>query len=288
VSAKASWTAGRWLMLLLAVSVMLLTASLGAWQLRRAAYKTTLSEAIEKQKSQGAAVSIKEFAIKDIANKIILETIVHRPVAFKGKWLHDYTVFLDNRPMQIQGSQRVGFYVATPFQLQDTGELLWVQRGWVARDFQDRSKLPALPQDAGVVLLKGRMLEKISQAYAMNAPATPATPDASDAGKSAPGTKVTPGTPPTTLAPTSPLRIWQNLPSWQLPQAVLPVAVLQTESDVAQDPMVRSWPAADSGVAKHYGYAFQWFALSALVLILYVWFQLIAPRRKTHAAQPQD
>ena len=42
---------------------------------------------------------------------------------------------------------------------------------------------------------------------------------------------------------------------------------------------LRDWAAADTGVAKHYGYAFQWFALSALLSGLYVWFQLIAPRR---------
>ena len=36
---------------------------------------------------------------------------------------------------------------------------------------------------------------------------------------------------------------------------------------------------AAAGVHKHYGYAFQWFALSALILGLYVWFQLIRPRR---------
>jgi surfeit locus 1 family protein len=36
----------------------------------------------------------------------------------------------------------------------------------------------------------------------------------------------------------------------------------------------------DAGLQKNYGYAFQWFALCALILGLYVWFQLIQPRRK--------
>jgi surfeit locus 1 family protein len=31
-------------------------------------------------------------------------------------------------------------------------------------------------------------------------------------------------------------------------------------------------------VGKHHGYAFQWFALSALIAGLYVWFQLLRPR----------
>ena len=39
-----------------------------------------------------------------------------------------------------------------------------------------------------------------------------------------------------------------------------------------------------SGVEKHYGYAFQWWALRALIAILYVWFQFIAPRRQARRA----
>jgi surfeit locus 1 family protein len=34
-------------------------------------------------------------------------------------------------------------------------------------------------------------------------------------------------------------------------------------------------------VSKHQGYAFQWFALCALISGLYVWFQLIRPRRRS-------
>ena len=44
--------------------------------------------------------------------------------------------------------------------------------------------------------------------------------------------------------------------------------------------LLRDWPAPASGAEKNYGYAFQWWALSGLILILYVWFQFIAPRRR--------
>jgi surfeit locus 1 family protein len=40
-------------------------------------------------------------------------------------------------------------------------------------------------------------------------------------------------------------------------------------------------PAVD--VHKHYGYAVQWFSLTALITGLYVWFQLLRPRRRRHA-----
>jgi surfeit locus 1 family protein len=78
-------------------------------------------------------------------------------------------------------------------------------------------------------------------------------------------------------------------------KALLPMALLQTESEseingqsqgfVREDKLKRYWPAADTGVAKHYGYAFQWFALSALLVTLYVWFQIISPIRKSRKSE---
>jgi cytochrome oxidase assembly protein ShyY1 len=48
----------------------------------------------------------------------------------------------------------------------------------------------------------------------------------------------------------------------------------------ASEGLLRDWTQPGSGVETHYGYAFQWFALSALIAILYVWFQFVAPRRR--------
>jgi surfeit locus 1 family protein len=133
-----------------------------------------------------------------------------------------------------------------------------VQRGWTARDFQDRSRLPALQESNDQVNMQGRLVPQVSRAYEMNS-------SASD--------------PPSTGAS----RIWQNLPVVDFGSKVLlPMALLQTASN-EKDVLFREWPAADTGVAKHYGYAFQWFALSALILVLYVWFQLISPRSKRAA-----
>ena len=60
--------------------------------------------------------------------------------------------------------------------------------------------------------------------------------------------------------------------------ALHPLVVVQVDSaSTAGDGLLRQWarPAAD--VHKNYGYAAQWFALSALIAGLYVWFQLIRP-----------
>jgi surfeit locus 1 family protein len=60
-----------------------------------------------------------------------------------------------------------------------------------------------------------------------------------------------------------------------------PLSLQQHDSaGTAGDGLLRQWPRPAGGVQKHYGYAFQWFALSALMAGLYVWFQLLRPRRK--------
>ena len=58
-----------------------------------------------------------------------------------------------------------------------------------------------------------------------------------------------------------------------------PVSVQQNDSAAtAGDALLRQWPHPAVDVHKHYGYAFQWFAMSALMAGLYVWFQLVRPR----------
>ena len=47
------------------------------------------------------------------------------------------------------------------------------------------------------------------------------------------------------------------------------------------DGLLRDWTPPATGLQKHHGYAFQWFALSALTIALYVWFQLLRPRRRS-------
>jgi len=60
--------------------------------------------------------------------------------------------------------------------------------------------------------------------------------------------------------------------------ALLPLSVLQSDSpSTIGDGLLRQWALPVLDVQMHYGYAFQWFALCALMAGLYVWFQLIRP-----------
>lgn len=172
-------------------------------------------------------------------------TLTHRRVELTGRWSAPHTVYLDNRQM----FGRPGFYVVTPLLLSD-GRALLVQRGWQPRDLRDRTRLAEVPTPAGDVRVGGRIAPPPARLFEF---------DAAEAG-----------------------RIRQNLDLGAFARetglGLLPLSVLQTVP--ANDGLQRTWPVPDSGVAKHYGYAFQWFGLSALVVFLYVWFQFIQPRRR--------
>jgi surfeit locus 1 family protein len=285
-----------WLALTAALA-MAATAALGVWQLQRAAFKESLASQIDNRSKLPAIDNFAQLARGRQAMEpnpvnaasagagdaaALVQALVHRSVNLQGLWLHQHTVFLDNRYM----GGRPGFIVATPLQVAGSTQVVWVQRGWVARDPQDRTRLPSLPATAEPVTVQGRVVAEVSRVYALG--------EAKEAAAAAPTTQTAPPSANATQAATAPSsapgaarasRIWQNLPAVDFGPStqLLPVAVLQTaaaEPQSAPDGLQRDWTPLDSGVAKHYGYAFQWFALCGLIMVLYAWFQFIAPRRR--------
>ena len=67
---------------------------------------------------------------------------------------------------------------------------------------------------------------------------------------------------------------------------LLEASLLQTGA--ASEGLLRDWAAPNLGVETHYGYAFQWFSLCALVMGLYFWFQVILPYRAFLRARQGD
>ena len=242
---RRTWA--RVLVLLAVLAGMGLTASLGRWQLSRAAQKEAMTQA------RSAQAALPELDGRTLAQTSlgggVPEGLLYRRLALQGEWLGEHTVYLDNRQMH----GRPGFYVLTPLRLQGTDTVVMVQRGWVPRQFQDRTALPAIDTSAGEVTVHGRLLPWPSKVY--------------DFGEVEDGS------------------IRQNLifDDYRL-QTRLPLPMLSIQqTDPDDQGLQRAWPEVASGVEKHYGYAFQWFGLSALMALLYVWFQIVQPRRKQHA-----
>ncbi|MDP1691960.1 MAG: SURF1 family protein [Burkholderiaceae bacterium] len=237
----------RWLVAVAALAISLLTARLGLWQLDRAARKLAEQAAIEARARLPVIDQLASLA--DSADAAPAQH--HRLLRLAGRWSAAHTVYLDNRPM----NGRPGFHAVTPLLLAD-GSALLVQRGWLPRDFQDRSRVADVPTPDGDVSVSGRIAPPPTRLYEFSA---------GEGG-----------------------RIRQNLDlaafARETGLRLRPLSLLLAESPAsAGDGLQRDWPAPSAGMAKNRGYAVQWFALSALILVLYVWFQLVQPYRRRNA-----
>ena len=245
------------------VITILLTASLGQWQLRRADEKQHAQTQLLASQQLPAWQS-SDWPCDTRAGKSLP---VQRPAQMTGTWLTERTIWLDNRTQQ----GRTGFEAVTPLRLHAPGSacdgsLLLVQRGWVPRDARDRQRVPDLPTASGQVTVPGRVALTLSRVYQLGNEAQPA-----------------PMRGPVTAAAQPLIRQNADVAFWQawLGQPPLPGALLQVqaEPDSPATTLSRQWPAPDLGRDKHLAYAAQWFALSALAAGLTLWFQLIRPRR---------
>lgn len=220
------------------------TARLGVWQLDRAAQKEALQQALDTRMQ---LPPVPAAMLADTAEAAAEQH--YRRIAVRGHWIPTATVFLDNRQMDA----RQGFFVVTPLRLSEAPGVVLVQRGWAPRDLLDRTKLPQLPEEPGEVTVMGHIAPPPGRLYDFAGAAS------------------------------GPIR--QNLDVAELAQEfslpLKPLSIVQDADGAPQDGLLRQWPRPDLGIQRHYGYAFQWFALCALMTGLYVWFQLVRPRLRS-------
>jgi surfeit locus 1 family protein len=240
-----------WLITLSALASFVLTLNLGFWQLNRAREKQTYQDLIVQQ---GQLSALDATALSN--NMGNMTTVLHRQVSLTGRWLNQHTLYLDNRQM----NGKPGFFVITPFEFETTPSsetrTILVQRGWVARNFMDRARLPDIHTEPGRVSIVGRIALAPSKLYEFNG---------DEIGK-----------------------IRQNVNIAGLEKEfnlkLLDFSVLQIDSEKAsanKDGLLRQWLQPNLGIEKHHGYMFQWWALSALIAGLYLWFQVIRPQRNS-------
>ena len=193
----------------------------------------------ETMDGQAVKTPLTAAQLRQAANPLPL---VHQRVQLRGTWTDKFTVYLDNRQMDA----KVGFFVVTPLELEGGGAVL-VQRGWAPRSFENRSQLPQVETPAGVVEMEGRIALPPSKLF--------------EPGVAAVGT----------------IRQNLNLSEFRTETGLPLMEVTVQQSGASSEGLRRAWPAVNLGVDKHYGYAFQWFALAALVALLTLWFQIIRP-----------
>lgn len=221
----------RWIPFTAAIVAAAIGISLGQWQTRRAVEK----EAIEAKLSAREAAP--PLALN--ASPQLVDELEYRRVVVQGIFVPDWTVYLDNRPYQ----GAAGFYVLTPLKIAGSDMHVLIVRGWGKRDIADRTKLPPISTPGGTVEIEG--IVRRSPGHVL------------ELGKA---------------EPLRPGAIVQNADIAEFAQAgtfgMQPFVIEQLTD--TQDGLVRDWPRPSTGVDKHRGYAFQWYALAATALIFFV------------------
>lgn len=208
--------------------------SLGQWQVRRAHEKESIARKITESET-APPVRLDGNALQ----RVDVDALEFRQVAVKGEFQAGWTVYLDNRPHE----GKAGFYVLTPLKIAGSDRHIMVARGWVERNLVERSRLPDIATPAGAVELTGIVRQHAGRLLQLGQAAA-----------------IRPGA------------IVQNLDVAEMARAsgleLAPFIVEQT-SDTG-DGLVRAWPRPSQGVDKHWGYAFQWFALAGTAFIFFV------------------
>ncbi len=199
----------------------------------------------EKERLQSLFLQTRQLPAVSLARPLANETdLRYRSLIAEGQFLPDKQVYIDNR----EHAGRSGYHVVTPLVIAETGAVVLVNRGWLERG-RNYSVAPDVQVPSGRVQVLGtgslpskKFLELSDQAIA---------------GK-----------------------VWQNLTFERVGAAlgltVMPIVVLQqNDKSSGLSPVVEQ---PDFKIDTHRGYAFQWFALTVTLLVIYV---VVNSKRKT-------
>ena len=222
---------GKPLLLIAALIIILSMLRLGVWQLDRAEQKRAILEQTKSQSEQPLV------GIESLLDDFSLD-YRFREVSLDGSFLVDETFYIDN---QTHNSQ-VGYHLMTPLQLKNSDITVLINRGWISVG-ESRQQLPKVNTPEGGVKIVGRL----------NLPA--AQPPLWDEDY-----------------PVSSGAVWQYLPvqeyAAQMQRKVLPLVVELAPDQAGSEGLRQQWSTInDKWVAKHQGYAFQWFAMALAFFI---------------------
>lgn len=221
----------EWRSIGLALVLLPFLLALGFWQLERAEEKTLLQAQFDTRERQGPV---------DIEELFDRQDLRYQPVRLTGEFVHQYTIYLDNRIHK----QQFGYEVITLFKLRDLDYGVFVNRGWVAGD-RSRRSLPVIEKLDGIVNLVGEV--HVPQ-----------------------GEMLTLGKEDSTAAWP---RVMQTIKVSELESEfsgpLFPYTIRLAKGSPAA--FEENWVVVNLSPAKHTGYAVQWFSMGvALVLWLLV------------------
>ena len=213
--------------------------------LTAAAGNWQLNRAHEKESLQRAyesGASGPPIRLTDVPASV--EDLRMKRVEVDGEFVPNGLVLLDNKTRNGQA----GYEVVMPLKIGGSSMHVLINRGWIAAG-PERARLPvfntpgAIVKVTGMAMVPGRFLE---------------LSNVQDSGP-----------------------VWQNLTVERYVtrtglRQVQPI-VVQQQNDLG-DALLRSWERPDFGIAKHYGYALQWYSFCGLIIFLYVFFHVKSSR----------
>ena len=158
-----------------------------------------------------------------------------------GRFDASHQIILDN----IIINSRYGHYVLTPLETAADEPLLLVNRGWIERS-DDGISAATLTLPGGQLTVRGRAGSLPKAGYKMG--------DAIEATEQWPKHAVYPSTEEVEAA---------------LGRDVQPFVLLMHHEE--QNGFLRHWVPSEFGPGKHFGYALQWFAMGAVLMLLLIW-----------------
>jgi len=120
--------------------------ALGNWQLNRAEEKRQLLALYETNSVLAAKRVDSQFRFTESAN------LMYRKIQVTGRYVGKYLLALDNQVEQ----GKVGFHIYTPFMIENSDQLILVNRGWVAMVSYKR-ELPVVDTTDKLITLTGLM-----------------------------------------------------------------------------------------------------------------------------------
>lgn len=247
-----------WVGLFVLIGLIFVFLRAGLWQLDRA--HTRDSNAIAIQEAQDKPQLPFKDIMEALASHPQADAFYWRQAHVEGRWLHQFTLFIDNR----NHNGVPGFWVATPLQT-GTDEAVLVLRGWLPRDHVLE---PTSPQETVQTSLLNTLSAEHST-VAIQGEVYPHVPRVFELWRWAGGQK----TPLKTLldhdsTPAIVSNLSLNELDNALPVTLAPVAVAQTSTSRTLPDMVQDWPHPSSDADTNRGYALQWFSFSAIAAVI--------------------
>ena len=232
-----AWQFKPRLMPTIAVLILLpVLLALGFWQLDRAAQKSALYGQYV-QRSNMPSVSLNT-ALAIGKNP---KDLLWRRTTISGVYASDHQFLLDNQVLD----GRAGYFIFTPFRLDGTGAYVLVNRGWLPAN-PDRTRIPALSTPSGAMRLDGFIKEPPITGIALSEDMY------EDLAQGIMRVQ----------------KIDLDAIVRRSGRPLLPV-IIRLEPGAASG-FVRRWRDPGSGREKHLGYAFQWFLMGAVLIIVYI------------------